>query len=92
MSDLTKAEQDNVRSALRFMRAQYGLWQIVGKTLRINPNTIADILAGRRNASVTLALRIARDAQVGVDDVLTGAYPPAGVCPHCGQQIQSAPS
>ena len=38
----------------------------------------------RQGASPTLALRIARLVGVGVDDVLGGKYPPAGVCPHCG--------
>ena len=28
--------------------------------------------------------RVARLAKVSVDDVLTGKFPPAGTCPHCG--------
>jgi len=34
--------------------------------------------------SASTAVRVARFAGVTVDDVLTGKYPPAGTCPHCG--------
>ena len=39
----------------------------------------------RRAASPMVAFRVARFAGVGVDDVLTGAFPPPGTCPHCGR-------
>jgi hypothetical protein len=29
-------------------------------------------------------------AGIGVDDVLTGKYPPAGVCAHCGHREEVA--
>ena len=36
-----------------------------------------------------LVVRVARFASVGVDDVLTGKYPPPGTCPHCGHDSRS---
>ena len=77
-ADLTTAEQAHVRAAARFLRSRMGGWKNAAKALRVSPSTV------RQGASPTLALRIARLVGVGVDDVLGGKYPPAGVCPHCG--------
>ena len=51
MSDLTAAEQERVRAALRFLRAQYGMWQTVAKALRVQPGSLAKTVAGRRKAA-----------------------------------------
>jgi hypothetical protein len=40
-------------------------------------------------ASPTMAFRVARLAGVGVDDILTGKYPPPGTCPLCGHHAGS---
>lgn len=83
MSDLTPAEQTNVRTALRFLRARCGTWAAVGKALRFGESTVGNIVGGRA-VTPTVAFRVARLAKVSVDDVLTGRFPPAGTCPHCG--------
>jgi hypothetical protein len=82
-ADLTPAEQANVRAAARFLRARMGCWANVAKALRVDKKTV------RLAASPTTAFRIARLAGVGVDAVLTGAYPPPGACPHCGNVRQT---
>jgi hypothetical protein len=37
-----------------------------------------------------MAVRVARLAGVGVDDVLSGRYPAAGTCPMCGHRARRA--
>lgn len=82
-SDLTPSEQAHVRAALRFLRARCGGWLPVSKLLRGDEVTIRRA-AGGSVVSASLAVRIARLAKVGIDDLLAGKYPPAGTCPHCG--------
>lgn len=81
MSDLTAEEQKNVRAALRFLRARCGGWEAVAKVLHAHKSSVAK---NERAVSASLAVRVARFAGVGVDDVLAGRYPPPGTCPHCG--------
>ena len=80
MSDLTKEEQANVRKALQFLRARCGGWKAVAKVLHFRRETV-----GRASISASMAIRVARFAGVGVDELLTGKFPPAGTCPYCGQ-------
>ena len=86
MSDLTKEEQANVRAALRFLHAQCSGWKAVAKALRAHKTGLS---MRDRAVSASLAVRVARFAGVGVDDVLTGKFPPAGTCPHCGHVNQA---
>lgn len=86
-TDLTLVEQAHVRAALRFLRARCGGWLQAGKALHFKATTLGQVAAGRKVASAGLAVRVARLASVGVDDVLAGRYPPPGVCPHCGSRI-----
>ncbi len=79
MADLTAKEVASVRAAVQFLRARCGGWAQVAKALRMSKST------ARRAASPMVAFRVARFAGVGVDDVLTGAFPPPGTCPHCGR-------
>jgi hypothetical protein len=79
VSDLTAEEQKNVRAALRFLRIRCGGLAAFAKALHACKTT-----AQGRNVSASVAFRVARLAGVGVDDVVGGKYPPAGVCPHCG--------
>jgi len=90
MSDLTKQEQDYVRAAIRFLRAAFGTWDATAKALACRRNAIHRVNAGSRAVTASMAFRVARIAGVGVDEVLTGKYPPAGVCPHCGHRTEPA--
>jgi hypothetical protein len=84
VSDLDAKEQANVRTALRFLRARCGRWAAVAKALRFGRTTVANAAGGDIVASAALAVRVAKLAGVGVDDVLRGRFPPPGTCPHCG--------
>jgi hypothetical protein len=86
VSDLTTKEQANVRAAIAFLRARCGGRKQLAKALRFDPTTL------RLPPSASLTFRVARFAGVGVDDVLTGKYPPAGVCAHCGHRTDAVSS
>ena len=83
MSDLSREEQTNVRTALRFLRARCGGWAQLAKVLGFKPSTLTN-MGPKRGMTPTMAFRVARLAKVGVDDVLAGRFPPPGTCPHCG--------
>jgi hypothetical protein len=85
VSDLTTTEQTNVRTALKFLRSRAGRWEAVAKALHIGESTAANVAAGQ-TVTASLAMRIAKLAKVGVDDVLTGRFPAPGTCPHCGHR------
>jgi hypothetical protein len=90
VNDLTADEQKNVRTALRFLRARCGTWATVSKALRLHEGTLCNVVGGRP-VSALVAFRVAKFAKVGVDDVLTGRFPPEGTCPHCGRASSGAP-
>lgn len=81
---LTPKEQKNVRTALRYLRLRAGARVVVAEALRVAEDTIWKVLTGRRNATASMAFRIARVADVSVDDVLAGRWPAPRTCPHCG--------
>lgn len=83
MSDLTAEEQTNVRTAIKFLRTRCGGWKALAKALRFRQNTLAHVASGRV-VSATVAIRVARFAEVGVDELLAGRFPASGTCPHCG--------
>ena len=83
MSDLTAAEQTNVRTALKFLRSRCGTWAAVSTALRLGESTTSNV-AGGATVSPLVAFRVARLAKVSVDDVLGGRFPAPGTCPHCG--------
>jgi hypothetical protein len=82
--DLTPQEQTNVRTALKFLRSRCGTWANAAKVLGFNQSTLACVAGAHKAAGASLAVRIARFAKVGVDDVLAGRFPKDGTCPHCG--------
>jgi hypothetical protein len=82
-SDLSTQEQAHVRAALRFLRVRCGGWALLGKALRFKRTSLSKVSRGY-SVSASLAVRVARLARVGVDDLLGGKFPPAGTCPHCG--------
>lgn len=86
MSDLTKKEQANVRTALKYLYMRCATWQTLAKALRAKMSTVHRAASGRDPVSASLALRVARLAAASVDDVLAGKWPEPGTCPHCGQR------
>ena len=89
MSDfnLTAEEKANVRAAVRSLRAKFGTWQTLAKVLHTHHLPLA-----KGVVHPMLAFKVARVAKVSVDDVLTGRYPPEGVCRHCGHDRDGAQS
>ena len=84
MSDLTAKEQENVRGALRYLRARYGTWENVAQSVGMKSHGLRLVVAGRP-VSASLAFRVARRARSTMDDVLSGRFP--GGCPRCGQAV-----
>lgn len=87
MSDLTEQEQARVRVALRFLRARCGGWMPLAKAIRSTDRGLRKLMAGG-TVTASIAVRVARLAERSVSDVLEGAYPPAGTCPHCGHGLE----
>ena len=81
--DLSTDEQQHVRAALRFLRARLGGLQGLSRALRFKASRVRHALSDEP-VTAAIAFRAARLADVGIDDLLAGAYPPAGACPTCG--------
>lgn len=87
-SDFTAAEEAHVRTALRFARSRCGTWGNVSRAMRVEWRTLTRIVAGGA-VSAVVAVRLAKLMGTGVDDVLTGKWPPIRVCSMCGQQVRT---
>jgi len=88
MSDLTNQQEANVRAALQFLRLRFGGWASVAKALRFKEQTLANVAKGR-SVSASMAVRVAKLVNVGIDDLLAGKFPPPGTCPYCGHQREA---
>jgi len=82
---LTPEEQSNVKSALRVLRVRLGGLEPLSKELKCCSRTVKWAYSKKRRPSAGLAARAARLANVPIDDVLSGAFPKPGTCPHCGR-------
>ena len=87
---LTAAEQNHVRAAMRFLRVRVGA-ETFAKALKADLAHLRRVVDGRCPVSESVAVRVAKLAGVGVDDVLGGKYPAANVCPHCWNVRAEAP-
>ena len=83
MSDLTLTEQKHVRTAMRYLRRKMGTRAALADALSATYRTIQHVTDGTRSVSASMALRVARLAEVSMDDLLAGRYVP-GACPRCG--------
>lgn len=83
--DLTMKEQRAVQGALNFLRVRCGGWAAVSKVLHVKDTSLSKI-AKQGPVTPTLAFRVARFVQVGIDDLLAGKFPSPGTCPMCGHQ------
>lgn len=84
MIDLTDAEQENVRAAMKFLVVRFGTIAMMAQALKLKRDTLRHSMDGRFPVSVETAFRVSRLAMVPFDDVTTGKYPVKGTCPHCG--------
>jgi hypothetical protein len=80
---LTEQEQENVRRAIRYLRARLGTWVAVARAVRIKRATVRRVRDGGR-VRPYVAGKVARVAVIPVEYLRAGMYPPSGVCPHCG--------
>ena len=83
-SDLRVEEQQRVRVALRYLRVRFGGWASLTKALKFKGSTLGNVANAHKQVSASMAVRVARLVNVGVDQLLAGAFPPAGSCPLCG--------
>lgn len=84
-SDLTPAEQANARRALRFLRDRLGTTRKLATALKARFKTVENMLS-KRCVTAGVALRVARLAEVPLEELLAGRWPPqTGVCQHCGR-------
>ncbi len=83
-SDLTPEEQIAVRRALRVLRQRLGSYQALAMALRVKKATLEGY-GSTRAPSAAVAIRAARLAGVPAEDLLRGAWPVEGACPHCGR-------
>lgn len=83
--DLTDAEIANVKRAICVMRIRLGSHAALATALGTNAQALKDSVSRSRKPSVALALRVSRVVGVPLEDVLSGAWPPEGSCPHCGR-------
>lgn len=83
-ADLTDAEQRNVRVALRALRYRFKTWAAVADVLRYRPESLKKTAVGADPITPTVAFRVARLVEVGIDDLLAGKYRLPGQCPTCG--------
>jgi len=82
-SDLTLQEQQNVKVALRFLAKRFVTYRKLAEAMGAKRDTV--MLAGHSGAvSAGIALRATRVAGVQVEAILSGVWPPTGMCPHCG--------
>lgn len=86
MTHLTSEEQKSIRFALRVLKTQFGSVSTLARAMRLQRQRVSGFISGKEPISAELLLRVARTAHVGIDDVLTGKYPPPGTCPHCGRR------
>jgi hypothetical protein len=83
-TDLTPEEQAAVRRGLHVLRRRLGGWGPLAKALRVRMATLQNY-GSKRAPSAAVAIRAARLAGVGVDELLTGSWPKEGACPLCGR-------
>lgn len=85
LEDLTPDEQGRVRAALVFLSRRFGSWEALAKVMNVKVGTACYSGGQNSKPSAGIALRAARAAGVPLEDILSGAFPPAGACPSCGR-------
>lgn len=83
--DLSLAEQENVRHCLQALRARFGDWRAVERSLPLAHSLRVDMMLKRCEVSVTIAFRVAKVLDASIYDVIAGTALPAGTCTHCGR-------
>lgn len=87
--DLTEREQLHIRNALHLLRVKFGTWRDLARMLKYDDSTVTNCALGHRTVMASMAFRVARLAQISVDELLSGRYPLRG-CPRCGYDARKA--
>lgn len=74
MTDLTLAEQANVRVVLDALRKRTRGWKPLAKVLHFEPRTLRSMYCDR-SVTASMAFRVARLVGCSIDDLLAGKYP-----------------
>jgi hypothetical protein len=82
-ADLTPDEQQNAKAALAFLVKRYGSRKLA-EAMSSRRGTLFYAAGKRGTVSAGVALRAARAAKVPLEAILSGAWPPTGMCPTCG--------
>jgi hypothetical protein len=83
--DLSPEETAHVKAALAFLGKRLGTWRALAKATGLKKGTLGYAASKRGGVSAGVALRVARAAKVQLEDILSGAWPKPGMCPHCGR-------
>ena len=62
------------------------------KALHFRADSLNKVINGKYRVSASMAVRVAKIAAVGVDEVLAGRWPAKGTCPHCGHVAETSTS
>jgi hypothetical protein len=84
-AELTEDEQAHVRKALAFLRERFGSWEALANAMGVEEHRIWYARSEQRTVTAAIAIRSARAARVPLEDILGGAWPKPGTCPHCGR-------
>ena len=87
-ADLTPDEQRHVKAAIAFLAKRYGSYRKLAETTGTKRATLIQAASKRGSVSAGIALRVSRAAGVPLESILSGAWPPAGACPHCGRSAE----
>ncbi len=84
--DLSLAEQENVRVCLRSLRARFGNWRNVERSLPVAHSLLVNMMAKRCEVSITIAFRAAKVLDASIYDVIAGTAVAPDTCRHCGKE------
>lgn len=82
---LNAEERRGLAATLRSLRAAFGSWKAVSRSMGgIAVDTLCSVASGKNPGSPALVLRAARAARTTVENILAPAPRSADRCPHCG--------
>jgi hypothetical protein len=85
--DLSLVEQEHVRVCLRLLRARFGNWRNVERSLPVAHSVLVDMMSGRCEVSVTIAFRAAKVLDASIYNVIAGTAVPPDICRLCGKEL-----
>jgi hypothetical protein len=84
--DLSLEQQEHVRVCLRALRAKFGNWRNVERSLPVAHSVLVDVMTGKSEVSVAIAFRAAKVLDASIYEVIAGTAVPAGTCRSCGKE------